>query len=109
LDRRVERFVQRYLDSTTKLEVLRTLAARPNRFYPLDDLAVLAESPPGEVEHAVHELDQLGIVTTKADRSNCTVGLSRAPVVRDTAVLLFRYSSQPGGHAALSSIARRKR
>lgn len=109
LDKRVERFVQRYIDSPLKLEIIRTLAARPNRFYPLPELAAFAEGDEPDVERAVGKLGQMGIVSTKNERGETHVGLSRSPVVRETAVLIFRYCSRPGGHAALGGMARRRR
>ncbi len=106
LDQRLERFVTRYLDSACRFAVLLTLAERPSRFYSLDELSSFAGAPVPELEGAVFYLARLGLVATKRSAGEVLVGLARSPVVRDSALRLFRYASQPGGRAALSRIAR---
>lgn len=109
LDKRLERFVQRYIDSPLKLAIVRTVAHHPNRLYSLADLAAFTESQPTEVERAVFQLEHLGLVSTKQRQNGILAGLSRSPVVREMAVKLFRYTSNPGGHAKLAKIAQARR
>jgi len=109
LDKRIERFVRRYIDSRLKLEIIRTVARHPNQLYPLRDLAIFTDSQPSEVEHAVFELEHLGLVATKRQQEDVLTGLSRSPVVRETATHLFRYASQPEGHGRLMKMLRARR
>ncbi len=108
LDKRLERFVQRYIDSPLKLEIVRTVAHHPNRLYSLDELAAFTSGQPADLERAVLYLDRLGIVAAKRQQNGLMTGLSRSPVVREMAVKLFRYTCNPGGHARLAKIARRR-
>jgi hypothetical protein len=108
LDKRSERFVQRYLDSTLKLDLVRCLGQRPNRTYSLGELAGLTDSHVPEIERAVLYLERLGIVEIKRVREAALVSLSRSPVVRDTAVMTFRYTTRPGGYDHLRKIIRSK-
>lgn len=107
-DKRLERFVQRYIDSPLKLDIVRTVAHHPNRPYSLSELAAFTGAQPLEVERAVFYLDQLGIVAAKRRQNGLMTALSRSPVVRDVATKLFRYTSSPGGHAKLAMLARRR-
>lgn len=106
LDKRLERFMTRYLDSACRFAVLLTVAERPSRFYSLDELSSFASAPVPELEDTVLYLERLGLVSTKRSGGEALVGLARSPVVRDTALRLFRYASQPGGRAALGRLAR---
>ena len=106
LDKRLERFVQRYLDSPLKLDVLRCLAQRPNRAYSLDELAGLTDSQVPEIERAVFYLEQLGIASTRRGREAMLVTLSRSPVVREAALMAFRYTTRPGGYDQLTRVIR---
>lgn len=106
LDKRVERFVQRYIDSPLKLDILRTLAQRPNRFYTLEDLALLTEARPSDLERAIFSLRHLGLVATKQRQNGILVALSYSPVVRDMAIKLLRYTSNPEVRSAISSLVR---
>ena len=108
LDKRLERFVQRYIDSPLKLDIVRTVAHHPNRLYSLDELAVFTSGQPADLERAVIYLEQLGIVAAKRQQDGLMTGLSRSPVVREMAVKLFRYTCNPGGHARLAKLARRR-
>jgi len=109
LDRRVERFVQRYVDSPLKLDLLRCLGQRPNRSYSFLDLGGLIDSDASEVERAVFYFERLGIVGTRRERQETLVSLSRSPVVRESAVSTFRYTTQPGGYAHLKKLITSKR
>jgi DNA-binding transcriptional regulator YhcF (GntR family) len=109
VDKRLGRFVQRYIDSPLKLEIVRTVAHHPNHLYSFTELAAFTESPPAEVEQAVFGLEHLGLVSTKRKHDGILTGLSRSPVVREMAVKLFRYASNPGGHAKLVKIAKTRR
>lgn len=109
LDKRLERFVHRYIDSSLKLEIMRTVARHPNRLYPLHDLAVFTGSQPVEVERAVSELEHLGLVATKRQQDAVLTSLSRSPVVREMGTHLFRYASQPEGHGRLVKMLRVRR
>lgn len=80
LDKRLERFVQRYIDSPLKLEIVRTVAHHPNRLYSLGELAAFTSAQPAEIERAVFYLDQLGIVAAKRQQNGILTGLSRSPV-----------------------------
>jgi hypothetical protein len=108
LDKRLERFVQRYLDSPLKLDLLRCLAQRPNRAYTLGELADLTDSNVPDVERAVFSLERLGIVANKREREAMHVSLSRSPVVRETAVMAFRYTTRAGGYDHLRKMIRSK-
>lgn len=104
LDKRLERFVQRYLDSTLKLDLVRCLGQRPNRTYSLGELAGLTDSQVPEVEQAAFHLERFGIVNIKRVREAVHVSLSRSPVVREAAVMAFRYTTRPGGYDYLRKL-----
>jgi len=109
LDKRVERFVQRYIDSALKLDILRPLAQRPNRFYTLEELALLTEGNPSDLERAIFSMRHLGLVATKQRQNGLLVALSYSPVVRDMAIKLLRYTSNPEGRTAIGRLARGRR
>ena len=109
LDRRLERFVQRYFDSPLKVEVIRTLAHRPNRFYTLEELATFTEANSADLERALFSLRQLGLVATKERQRGILIGLASFPVVRDMAIKLLRYTSNAGGRTRISKLVRTKR
>jgi hypothetical protein len=109
LDKRLERFVQRYVNSPVKLEIMRTVGHHPNHFYMLADLQLLVVAPLPDVERAVMELENWGLVQSRTRGDGVRVGLSRSPVVRESAVLLSRYSGRPGGREMLMRIARARR
>ena len=104
LDKRVERFVQRYVDSPLKLDLLRCLGQRPNSSYSFLDLGGLTNSDASDVERAVFYFERLGIVGTRRDRQGTLVSLSRSPVVRESAMSTFRYTTRPGGYAHLKKL-----
>src|SRR3972149_163605 len=81
LDRRLERFVQRYIDSTLKLEIVRTVAHHPNRLYSLSELAAFTNSQPPEGERAVVALEDPGGPAATGDQDRAAPGLSHSPVV----------------------------
>jgi hypothetical protein len=87
---------------------VRTVAHHPNRLYSLDELAAFTGAQPADLERAVFYLDQLGIVAAMRQQNGLMTGLSRSPVVREMAVKLFRYTCNPGGHAKLAKLARRR-
>jgi hypothetical protein len=108
LDKRLQRFVQRYLDSPLQLDLLRCLAQRPNRAYTLGELAGLTDSNVPDVERAVFYLERVGIVGIKRVRETVLVSLYRSPVVRETAVMAFRCATRPGGYEHLRKMIRSK-
>lgn len=85
LDKRLERFVQRYVNSPVKLEIMRTVGHHPNHLYPLADFQHLVVAPLPDVERAVMELEHLGLVQTRRCGDGVRVSLSRSPVVRESA------------------------
>jgi hypothetical protein len=108
LDRRLERFVERYVHSPSGLEVFLTVAARPSRFYSLQDLYSFTDTPVSQLESVVFQLEHQGLVVVKRNSGISSVGLSRSPAVREAALRLFRYASRPGGRSLLAGIARRR-
>ncbi len=108
IDRRVERFVERYLDSPLKLDLLRCLGQRPNRVYSFPELGDLVGTDAAEVERAVFYFERLGIVARKPERYGDLVSLSKSPVVRESAMSTFRFTTRPGGYAHLTGLISRK-
>lgn len=105
LDKRLERFARRYADSPIKLNTVRTVDNYPSRFYALASLDYSAVAPLPDVERAVLELDDWGLVQARRRGDILRVSLSRSPVVWESPVLLPRYSAKPGGREPLVRIA----
>lgn len=106
LDRRLERFVQRYIDSPLKLEIMRLVARYPNRLHSLVDLEALLGAASVDIERAAMDLESLGLLQRRRRGGAWLIGLSRSPVVRELSVMLCRYASKPGGHQKLISLVR---
>jgi len=105
----LERFVQRYIDSALKVDIMRTLAHRPNRFYTLEELAAFTNGNLSDLERAIFSMRHLGLVAAKQRRNGILVALSYSPVVRDMAINLLRYTSNPEGRTAVGKLVRERR
>lgn len=109
LDKRLERFIQRYIDSPLKVEIMRTLAHRPNRFYTPEELMSFTEGSPSDLERAIFSLSHVGLVAIKRRENGMLIGLSYSPVVRDMAIKLLRYTSSPEGRTRMGKLATARR
>ena len=100
-DRRLQRFMERYLDSALKIEIIRVLARFPNQDYALEELARLAGGQPAEVERELPHLSQSGLVSEQARGGTKVIRLSRTPVAREMSFRLWKYCLRPHQHERL--------
>lgn len=87
--RRVERFVEKYVDSQAKAELLRVLAFRPNEFQTLPEILALTTSDPGDIEGAIFALREFGLVQLKEGPKGTAVALAHDSVARRLAPALW--------------------
>jgi hypothetical protein len=97
LDKRLERFAQRYADSPIKLDTVRTVGHYPSRFHAPACLQYSPVAPLPDIERTVLELGDWALVQATRRGDVLRVSLSRSPVVWESPVLLPRYSAKPGG------------
>ena len=94
-DRRLQRFVTRYLDSPLKVEIIRVLARFPNQDYTIEELAQLVGEKPAEVERELLQLWQSGLVLEHARGATKVARLSSTPVAREMSFRLWKYCLRP--------------
>jgi DNA-binding MarR family transcriptional regulator len=94
-DRRLQRFIARYLDCPLKIEIIRVLARFPNQDYTVEELARLAGEKPAEVERELLHLWQSGLVLEHARGGTRVVRLSSTPVAREMSFRLWKYCLRP--------------
>lgn len=94
-DRRLQRFIARYLDSPLKIEIIRVLARFPNQDYALEELARLAGRKRAEVERELLYLWQSGLVSEHARGDTKVVRLSSTTVAREMSSRLWKYCLRP--------------
>jgi DNA-binding transcriptional ArsR family regulator len=94
-DRRLQRFVTRYLDSPLKVEIVRVLARFPNQDYTIEELARLVGEKPAEVERELLHLWQSGLVLERARGGTKVARLSSTPVTREMSFRLWKYCLRP--------------
>jgi biotin operon repressor len=88
--KRVERFVEKYVDSEAKAELLRILTYRPNQFQTLPEILALTRSSSADIERAIFALRGLGLQLKESPRGT-VVALSHDSVARKLAPALRSY------------------
>lgn len=91
LQKRVEKFVYRYIDSPAKAELLRILCYRPTRFQTLPEILALSRSPAVDIERAVFSLRALGFVQLKSSPQGTAIALSPDSPARKLAPALWSH------------------
>lgn len=89
--KRVERFVEKYVDSEAKAELLRILTYRPNQFQTLPEILALTRSDSADIERAIFALRGLGLLQLKESPRGTVVALSHDSVARKLAPALRSY------------------
>jgi len=89
--KRVERFVAKYVDSPAKAELLRILSFRPNQFQTLPEILALTRSSLADIEQAVFSLRGLGLVQLKDGPRGTAIALSYESAARKLAHALWRH------------------
>ncbi len=89
--KRVERFVEKYVDSQVKAELLRILAFRPSQFQTLPEILALTKSSSAEIERAIFTLRGLGLLQLKDSPRGTAVALAHDSVARRLAPALWAF------------------
>jgi hypothetical protein len=89
--KRIDRFVEKYVDSTAKAELLRILAYRPSQFQTLPEILALTRSSSPDIERAVFALRGLGLIQLKEGPRGAAIALSPNSRVRRMAPALWRH------------------
>jgi len=95
-EKRIERFVEKYVDSQPKAEVLRILAFRPNQFQTLPEILALTKSSAADIERAIFALRGLGLVQLKDGPRGTAIGLTPDSVARRLAPALWAHLKRAG-------------
>lgn len=95
--KRVERFVAKYVDSQAKAELLRILAFRPNQFHTLPEILALTRASSADIEQAIFSLRGLGLVQLKDSPRDTMIALSYNSPARRLASALWSYLKKADG------------
>lgn len=95
--KRVERFVEKYIDSQAKAELLRILAFRPSQFQTLPEILALTKSSSAAIERAIFTLRGLGLLQLKDSPRGTAVALARDSVARRLAPALWAFLKKSAG------------
>ena len=91
LQKRVDKFVSRYVDSPAKAELLRVLCYRPAHFHSLPEILALSKSSAVDIERAAFSLRALGFVHFKSSPQGVVIALAPDSPVRKLAPNLWSH------------------
>lgn len=103
--KRVERFVEKYVDSQAKAELLRILAFRPSQFQTLPEILALTKSSSAEIERAIFTLRGLGLLQLKDSPRGSTVALAHDSVARRLAPALWTFLKKAVGQQSEAEVS----
>lgn len=103
--KRVERFVEKYIDSQAKAELLRILAFRPSQFQTLPEILALTTSSSAEIERAIFALRGLGLVQLKESPRGTAVALAHDSAARRLAPALWASLKRTAGRQSEAEVS----